>query len=92
MAHFVGRDKTVLFDAPFVVVSFNKLLYRLPYLFKVLVDSAVDDLFLEGSKKALCNAVGLRLMDEGTAGSDSPVFDLVLEVIAGIGRAVMVTQ
>ena len=52
-------------------------------------DAAVDGLLLEGAVEAFGDAVGLRLLDEGEAGRDAPVPDLVQEVIGEVLRSVI---
>ena len=60
--------------------------------FEVLVDTTVEDLFLQRPIESFGNTIGLRFGDEGKAGRDAPELDLVEEVVSGILRAVVHAQ
>ena len=75
LAHFVGGQKTVLFDPPLAVIQIDETLDRLPYFLEIAVNTPVDDLLFEGSKESFGDAVGLWFTNESETGSDGPVLE-----------------
>jgi hypothetical protein len=84
LARLDRREEAEFFEAPLGVVGVNEVVDGGAELFERAVGSAVDDLLFEGAVKALGDAVGLGLFDEGKAGGDPPVLDLVLEVVGDV--------
>jgi len=67
-----------------VVVAMNKTGDCLPEFSDISKAVAIDDLFLERPKEPLDDPIGLWLLQEGKAGSDTPVTQLILEMVRKI--------
>jgi hypothetical protein len=72
---FVGRPETVFLDTPFFIINFR--------VFTNIIDApknlAIDGSLFQCTIETFSNSVGLRLGNEGKAGSDTPELDLVLK-------------
>jgi hypothetical protein len=79
-----GREEAEFFEAPVGVVGVDDVGDGGSERFDGTEGSAVGDLLVEGAVEALGDAVGLRLFDEGEAGSDPPLLESVLEVVGSV--------
>src|SRR5215204_2253015 len=79
-------------DEPGFVVVPGKRDERGSQLFDGIEGSHPQQVLLQGSDKALCDAVALGFSHEGGRSFDPQAFDLVLEVAGHVVGAMIVTQ
>lgn len=87
-----GREEVEFFEAPVGVVGVDEVGDGRAEFLDVAVGSAVEELFFQGAVEALRHPIGLGLLDEGEAGGDPPVLDLVLEVVGEVLGAMIHAQ
>src|ERR1035437_2347830 len=79
----------IFLDEPFGIVTLEEHPHGGANVVDGLVDTAIDDLLLEGAEEAFGHAIGLGLANEGKARCYAPELDLVLEVIGHEWAAVI---
>ena len=89
LARFAWRAIRQLLEAPARVVAFDERSDGRAHLGEVSKDPAVDGLLLERAIPALDDPVGFGLFNEGEAGVDASVANLVEKVVREILAAVI---
>src|ERR1035437_4642115 len=88
----VRTAQSIFLDEPFGIVTLEEDPHGGANVVDGLVDTAIDDLLLEGAEEAFGHAIGLGLADEGKARGHAPELDLVLEVISHELASVIVAK